>query len=53
MDEVLKNILIDRSSQKAMQFVHRQISDLLQNKIDMSMLIISKSLGRGGEASDY
>lgn len=53
MDTALKKILIERSKEKAIAFVHEQLALLLQNKIDMSYLIISKSLGKGGEASDY
>ena len=29
------------------------ISDLLQNKIDLSLLVITKSLGKGANAEDY
>ena len=30
-----------------------EVSDLLQNKIDLSLLVITKSLGRGAHAEDY
>merc|ERR1712070_499246 len=53
MDNVLNKILVDRSVEGAISFVKRTIGDLLQNKVDLSMLVISKSLGKGANKEDY
>eukprot|EP01031_Cornospumella_fuschlensis_P034500 gene34500-41770_t len=53
VDTCLKKLLIDRDVQGAVDFVKHTISDLLQNKMDISMLVISKALGRGSDDSDY
>ncbi len=45
-DTVLKQILIDRNVEEAQNYVKKTISDLLQNKIDLSMLVITKALSR-------
>lgn len=50
---VLNTILINRSIDGAIKYVQDMISDLLQNKIDLSLLIITKSLGKGDSAEDY
>ena len=57
----LDTILIKRDVQGAINYVKSQISDLLQNKMDISRLVITKSLnkgaeyalGIGGKAEDY
>jgi DNA polymerase delta subunit 1 len=49
----LDTILLDKSIDGATDYVKRMIADLLQNKIDLSMLIITKSLGRGANREDY
>lgn len=46
MDTSLKMILIDRDVQGAIAYVKDQISKLLQGKIDISKLVISKSLSK-------
>lgn len=51
MDTCLRKVLIDEDVDGAVRYVKDQISDLLQNKIDISLLIISKSLSKGAE--DY
>lgn len=50
-ESCLKKILIDRDVDGAVALAKKTISDLLQNKIDISLLIISKSLS--GTADDY
>jgi len=45
----LDKILIDRDVEGAIGFVKTQISDLLQNKMDISRLVITKSLNKGAE----
>lgn len=45
----LRKLLIDRDRDGAVEYVKMIISQLLQNKIDLSLLVISKALGK----SDY
>merc|ERR1719221_548428 len=49
----LRMVLIDKSIDGAINYVKQVISDLLQNKIDLSLLVITKSLGKGANAEDY
>lgn len=53
VDTCLKKILIERSTQGALDYTKSVIADLLQNKLDISMLVITKALGKGAEADDY
>ena len=45
----LDTILIGQNVQGAINYVKSQISDLLQNKMDISRLVITKSLNKGAE----
>jgi len=45
----LDKILIEQDVQGAINYVKTQISDLLQNKMDISRLVITKSLNKGAE----
>lgn len=45
----LDMILIQRDVKGAIQYVKDEISDLLQNKMDISRLVITKSLNKGAE----
>ena len=45
----LDKILINQDVQGAIDYVKNQISDLLQNKMDISRLVITKSLNKGAE----
>ncbi|KAL7549445.1 hypothetical protein ACHAWF_015195 [Thalassiosira exigua] len=57
----LDKIIIERNVPSAIDYVKSQIADLLQNKMDISRLVITKSLnkgaeyalGLGGKAEDY
>ncbi|KAI9695742.1 MAG: DNA-directed DNA polymerase delta [Candelina mexicana] len=49
IETVLRKILMDQDIQGAQDYVKDIISDLLQNKIDMSKLVITKALSK----SDY
>jgi DNA polymerase delta subunit 1 len=49
IDTSLRKILMDRDVNGAISFVKQIISDLLQNRVDMSQLVISKALSK----SDY
>jgi len=53
VDTALNKILIEKSIPAATQYVQKIISDLLQNKVDLSLLVITKSLGKGANAEDY
>ncbi|PWN27234.1 hypothetical protein BDZ90DRAFT_220859 [Jaminaea rosea] len=49
IDTSLRKMLIDRDVKGAEEYVKRVIQDLLQNKVDMSQLVITKALSK----SDY
>jgi DNA polymerase delta subunit 1 len=49
IETVLRKILIDRDLDGAQDYVKDTISNLLQNKVDLSMLVITKALSK----SDY
>ncbi|PJF19447.1 DNA polymerase [Paramicrosporidium saccamoebae] len=51
IDTSLRKILIDRDVEGAKTYVKQVISDLLQSKIDLSHLVITKALSKAGE--DY
>jgi len=51
IDTCLQKILIGKDISGAIEFVKKTISDLLKNQIDLSLLIISKSLSKHSE--DY
>lgn len=52
VNTVLEKILIDRNLPAATEYVKEVISDLLQNKIDLSLLVISKSISKKIEKGD-
>jgi len=45
VDTVLRMVLMEHSVEGAISYVKQTIADLLQNKIDLSMLVITKALG--------
>lgn len=47
VDTVLRKLLIDQDEEGAKNYTRQVISDLLQNKVDLSLLVVSKSLGKG------
>ncbi|KAI5808354.1 DNA polymerase delta subunit [Pyronema omphalodes] len=51
IETVLKKLLIDRDVDGAQTYVKNLISDLLQNRIDMSQLVITKALSKVDYAS--
>jgi DNA polymerase delta subunit 1 len=53
VDTILRMILIDQNVQGAIDYAKKIISDLLQNKLDISLLVISKSLGKSADDADY
>ncbi len=46
VETVIKKLLIDRSVDEAINYCRGVIADLLRNRIDISLLIISKSLSK-------
>jgi len=46
IDTVLDKILIEKNVNDAVEYVKETISDLLQNKIDLSLLVITKSISK-------
>ena len=42
----LNMMLIERDEKKALDYCKGAISDLLQNRIDLSLLVITKGLGK-------
>ncbi|XP_024367195.1 DNA polymerase delta catalytic subunit isoform X2 [Physcomitrium patens] len=48
--ECLHKILIDRDIPGAVQYVKNTISDLLMNRMDLSLLVITKGLTKAGDA---
>ncbi|CAM9460494.1 unnamed protein product [Chrysoparadoxa australica] len=53
IDMVLKKMLIEKDEQGAIDYSKMVISQLLQNKMDISLLVITKSLGKSADAADY
>eukprot|EP01038_Epipyxis_sp_PR26KG_P010428 gene10428-14008_t len=53
VDTCLRKILIERDVPGAIDYAKNTIADLLQNKMDISMLVISKSLGKSADDADY
>ncbi|KAK9459194.1 DNA polymerase family B-domain-containing protein [Lipomyces oligophaga] len=51
IETVLRKILNDRDVDGAQQFVKGIIADLLQNKIDLSLLVITKALAKADYAA--
>jgi len=49
LDISLKKLLIEQDVEGAVDYVKSLVSDLLQNKTDISMLIISKTLSKPEE----
>lgn len=53
VDTCLRKILIERDVAGSIDYVKNTIADLLQNKLDISMLVITKSLGKSADDADY
>lgn len=51
--ECLNLILIEKSVDLAISYCQTIIADLLCNRLDLSLLVISKSLGKSADAADY
>ena len=51
--ECLNFILIEKSVDMAISYCQNMIADLLCNRLDLSLLVISKSLGKSADAADY
>ncbi|KAL7067947.1 putative DNA polymerase family B [Cryptosporidium serpentis] len=46
VDTVLKKILVNKDVEGAKEYTRNIIADLLKNKVDLSLLVVSKSLGK-------
>eukprot|EP00743_Colponemidia_sp_Colp-15_P006103 GILK01006561.1.p1 GENE.GILK01006561.1~~GILK01006561.1.p1 ORF type:complete len:1058 (-),score=188.44 GILK01006561.1:44-3172(-) len=53
VDTCLQKILIERSVEGAIAYAKNLISDLLQNRVDLSLLVITKALGKSANSEDY
>mmetsp|Transcript_32487 Transcript_32487/g.103588 ORF Transcript_32487/g.103588 Transcript_32487/m.103588 type:complete len:342 (+) Transcript_32487:1203-2228(+) len=53
IDACLRKIIIDRDVDGAIAHAKKVIADLLQNKIDVSLLVITKSLSKDSDSGDY
>lgn len=53
VDTVLRKILMEKSVEGAVHYTKQVISDLLQNKLDISLLVITKALGKSADSSGY
>lgn len=51
--EALDTLLVQRSPQKAVDNVKKHIQQLLLGKVDLSLLVISKTLAKGAGDDDY
>ncbi|PFH33207.1 DNA polymerase [Besnoitia besnoiti] len=45
-DTVLRKMLIDKDVEAAKEYTRKKVAELLQNKIDLSLLVQTKSLGK-------
>jgi DNA polymerase delta subunit 1 len=52
MSDVLQKVLVEKDKDGAVDIVKGVVSDLLQDRIDMSRLIITKELGKKTQAQD-
>ena len=50
---VLNRILIHSDVDGAIAFVKRQIADLLQNRVDISLLVITKAMSKSPDDESY
>ena len=51
IDTALRKMLIDKDVEGAQQYTKNIIADLLQNKVDMSQLVITKALSKADYAN--
>ncbi|MES1922209.1 DNA polymerase delta catalytic subunit, partial [Bonamia ostreae] len=53
VQKCLDKLLIEQDVEAALEFAKRVIKKLLVNKVDLSKLVISKSLGKAADSSGY
>ena len=51
IDTALRKMLIDKDVEGAQEYTKNIIADLLQNKVDMSQLVITKALSKADYAN--
>lgn len=49
IETCLRKMLIERDVKGAEEYTKQTISDLLQNKVDLSQLVITKALAKAGK----
>lgn len=52
LENVLETILVKADKQLAIKYIQDMIRDLLQNKIDIDKLVITKAISKGAEQED-
>lgn len=52
VNNCLRKILIERSYEDAIEYIKKVVSDLLQNRVDLSLLVITKGLGKKENVKD-
>lgn len=53
IEQCLNIMLIENNVDRALLHAKRTISDLLTNRVDLSLLVITKSLTKGASSADY
>ena len=53
IDRCLRTMLINKDVEAAIAYAKNSISDLLQNKLDISLLVITKSLSKSADSEEY
>lgn len=52
LETVLDSVLSENNIPKTVEYIKQTISKLLQNKIDISQLVITKAISKGTEEED-
>lgn len=52
LETVLDSVLHENNIPKTVEYIKQTISKLLQNKIDISQLVITKAISKGTEEED-
>ena len=53
IDRCLRTMLINKDVEAAIAYAKNSIADLLQNKLDISLLVITKSLSKSADSEEY
>ena len=52
VNNCLKKILVERSYEEAIEYIKKVVSDLLQNRVDLSLLVVTKGIGKKESTGD-